>query len=186
MVLKMPTRVPPPRSSNWMLVVDSGESSRRVLYTQSCPRTGSSTSVSVLLPNTGLNHCSLSLVSFADPQSYPHAHRHVCPDGTHTHACTHTHTHTPLLPLPIAVPISLNTTCLLETASTSKDDTAPWCQTQITTVGTPGFPTSALVQFSSVAHLCPTLCHPVNRSIPVLPVHHQLLEVTQTHEQVFI
>ena len=83
-------------------VVDNGESSPRVLYTQSCPRTGSSTSVSVLLPNTGLNHCSLSLVSFADPQSYPHAHRHVCPDGTHTHArtyahtcaCTHMHTHT--------------------------------------------------------------------------------------------
>ena len=37
------------------------------------------------------------------------------------------------------------------------------------------------VQFSSVAQLCPTLCDPMNRSKPGLPVHHQLLEFTQTH-----
>ena len=37
------------------------------------------------------------------------------------------------------------------------------------------------VQFSSVAQLCPTLCNPMNRSMPGLPVHHQLLEFTQTH-----
>ena len=37
------------------------------------------------------------------------------------------------------------------------------------------------VQFSSVAQSSPTLCHPMNRSIPGLPVHHQLLEFTQTH-----
>ena len=30
------------------------------------------------------------------------------------------------------------------------------------------------VQFSSVAQSCPTLCDPMNRSIPGLPVHHQL------------
>ena len=36
-------------------------------------------------------------------------------------------------------------------------------------------------QFSSVAQLCPTLCDPMNRSTPVLPVHHQLPEFTQTH-----
>ena len=30
------------------------------------------------------------------------------------------------------------------------------------------------VQFSSVAQSCPTLCDPVNRSTPGLPVHHQL------------
>ena len=36
-------------------------------------------------------------------------------------------------------------------------------------------------QFSSVAQLCPTLCNPMNRSSPGLPVHHQLLEFTQTH-----
>ena len=37
------------------------------------------------------------------------------------------------------------------------------------------------VQFSSVAQLCPTLCDPMNRSMPGLPIHHQLLEFTQTH-----
>ena len=37
------------------------------------------------------------------------------------------------------------------------------------------------VQFSSVAQLCPTLCDPMNRSTPGLPVHHHLLEFTQTH-----
>ena len=36
-------------------------------------------------------------------------------------------------------------------------------------------------QFSSVAQSCPTLCDPVNRSTPGLPVHHQLPEFTQTH-----
>ena len=39
----------------------------------------------------------------------------------------------------------------------------------------------ASVQFSSVAQLCPTLCDPMNRSTPGLPVHHQLPEFTQTH-----
>ena len=37
------------------------------------------------------------------------------------------------------------------------------------------------VQFSSVAQSCPTLCDPMNRSMPGLPVHHQLLEFIQTH-----
>ena len=37
------------------------------------------------------------------------------------------------------------------------------------------------VQFSSVAQLSPTLCDPMNRSTPGLPVHHQLPEFTQTH-----
>ena len=37
------------------------------------------------------------------------------------------------------------------------------------------------VQFSSVTQSCPTLCDPMNRSTPGLPVHHQLLEFTQTH-----
>ena len=38
-----------------------------------------------------------------------------------------------------------------------------------------------LYQFSSVAQSCPTLCDPMNCSTPGLPVHHQLLEFTQTH-----
>ena len=37
------------------------------------------------------------------------------------------------------------------------------------------------VQFSSVAQLCPTLCDPMNASMPGLPVHHQLPEFTQTY-----
>ena len=36
------------------------------------------------------------------------------------------------------------------------------------------------VQFSSVAQSCPTLWDPMNRSMPGLPVHHQLPEFTQT------
>ena len=37
------------------------------------------------------------------------------------------------------------------------------------------------VQFSSVAHLCPTLCDLMDCSTPGLPVHHQLPEFTQIH-----
>ena len=33
------------------------------------------------------------------------------------------------------------------------------------------------VQFGSVAQSCPTLCNPMNRSTPGLPVHHKLLEL---------
>ena len=41
--------------------------------------------------------------------------------------------------------------------------------------------TFSSVQFSSVAQSCPTLCDPMNCSMPGLPVHHHLLEFTQTH-----
>ena len=37
------------------------------------------------------------------------------------------------------------------------------------------------VQFSSVTQSCLTLCDPLNRSTPGLPVHHQPLELAQTH-----
>ena len=40
---------------------------------------------------------------------------------------------------------------------------------------------SPSVQFSSVTQLGLTLCNPMNRSTPRLPVHHQLPEFTQTH-----
>jgi len=36
-------------------------------------------------------------------------------------------------------------------------------------------------QITSVAQSCPTLCDPMNCSMPGLPVHHQLPEFTQTH-----
>ena len=37
------------------------------------------------------------------------------------------------------------------------------------------------VQFSSVAQSHPTLCNPMNRSTPGLPIHHRLPELAQTH-----
>ena len=37
------------------------------------------------------------------------------------------------------------------------------------------------LQFSSVAQACPTLCDPMDCSMPGFPVHHQLPELTQTH-----
>ena len=40
---------------------------------------------------------------------------------------------------------------------------------------------SQSVQFSAVPQSCPTLCDPMNRSTPGLPVHHHLPEFTQTH-----
>ena len=39
---------------------------------------------------------------------------------------------------------------------------------------------SSKVQFNSVIQSCLTLCDPMNRSMPDLPVHHQLPEFTQT------
>ena len=36
-------------------------------------------------------------------------------------------------------------------------------------------------QFSSVTQPCLTLCDPMESSMPGLPVHHQLLELAQTH-----
>ena len=40
--------------------------------------------------------------------------------------------------------------------------------------------TEGSIKSSSVAQLCPTLCDPMNHSMPGLPVHHQLPEFTQT------
>ena len=42
-------------------------------------------------------------------------------------------------------------------------------------------PGTGSVQFSSVTQSCPTLCNPMNCSMPGLPVHHQLPEFTQTY-----
>ena len=41
--------------------------------------------------------------------------------------------------------------------------------------------TSSSDQIRSVAQSCPTLCDTMNCSMPGLPVHHQLLEFSQTH-----
>ena len=37
------------------------------------------------------------------------------------------------------------------------------------------------IQFSSVTQSCPTLCNPMHCSMPGFPVHHQLLELAQSH-----
>ena len=37
------------------------------------------------------------------------------------------------------------------------------------------------VHFSSVAQSCPTLCDPMDCSTPGFPIHHRILEPTQTH-----
>ena len=37
------------------------------------------------------------------------------------------------------------------------------------------------VHFSSVTQSCPTLCDPMDCSMPGFPVHHQLPDLTQTH-----
>ena len=42
-------------------------------------------------------------------------------------------------------------------------------------------PLLSFIQFNSVTQSCPTLCNPMNRSMPGLPIHHQLPEFTQTH-----
>ena len=36
-------------------------------------------------------------------------------------------------------------------------------------------------EFHSVSQSCPTLCDPMDCTIPGLPVHHQFPEFTQTH-----
>ena len=41
------------------------------------------------------------------------------------------------------------------------------------------FSCDCIVQFSSAAQSCPTVCDPMDCSTPSLPVHHQLLEFTQ-------
>ena len=67
--------------------------------------------------------------------------------------------------------------CLFYGGRTLQSTTFPPNVTQSSTSLT------SLVQFSSVAQSCPTLCDPMNCSTPGLPVHHQLPEFTQTHIQ---
>ena len=62
----------------------------------------------------------------------------------------------------------------LESTLKSRDITLP---TKVCLVKTMVFP----VQFSSVTQSCLTLCDPMNRSPPGLPVPHQFPEFTQTH-----
>ena len=56
-----------------------------------------------------------------------------------------------------------------------------WPGAQCTQHGTQGRQQVPTRTLSSVPQSCPTLCDPMNCSTPGLPVHHQLLEFTQTH-----
>ena len=56
----------------------------------------------------------------------------------------------------------------------------PHCQADSLPLSHLGNPIN-MIQFSSVAQSCPTLCNPMNCSTPGLLVHHQLREFTQTH-----
>ena len=55
----------------------------------------------------------------------------------------------------------------------SFDDPTTWSLLQVVK--------QSVHSFSSVAQLCPTLCNPVDCSMPGFPVHHQLPELAQTH-----
>ena len=59
-----------------------------------------------------------------------------------------------------------------------------WCSTIINHYRNANWNYSEIplhTQLSSVAQSCPTLCYPMDCNTPGLPVHHQLLELTQTH-----
>ena len=72
----------------------------------------------------------------------------------------------------------------------TKLNTQPWC-TPFPILNQSSVPCLVLllfdqhtgfsVQFSSVTHSCPTLCDPMDCSMPDFPVYHQLPELTQTH-----
>ena len=51
----------------------------------------------------------------------------------------------------------------------------------LTAIGEQGNFLRMLEGYCLVAQSCLTLCDPMNRSMPGLPVHHQLPEFTQTH-----
>ena len=69
---------------------------------------------------------------------------------------------------------SLPTSCPLHSSNTPAWETNPEDPSLI-------YQSRPSVQLSSVAQSCPTLCDPMNRSTPGLPVHHRLPEFTQTH-----
>ena len=43
-----------------------------------------------------------------------------------------------------------------------------------------------MVRFSSVAQSCPTLCDPMNRSTPGLPVHHHTIESVMPYSHLIL
>ena len=73
--------------------------------------------------------------------------------------------------------------CIIsETEWTVGRGLALWCfLLESRVLGLKGKDQESSDQIRSVAQLCPTLCDPMNRSTPGLPVHFQLPEFTETH-----
>ena len=71
----------------------------------------------------------------------------------------------------------------VDLSNTGIEPRSPTLQADTLTSEPPGSPSLVNSQsVSSVAQSCPTLCDPINRSMPGLPVHHQLPEFTHTHD----
>ena len=84
--------------------------------------------------------------------------------------------------------VMITTSCIMSrtyihSSSGTLSDLIPWIYLSLLLCNCKGFDLShtQISQFSSTAQSCPTLCDPMNRSAPGLPVHHQLPESTQTH-----
>ena len=81
-----------------------------------------------------------------------------------------------LKPLPIIYPDLQDFESFLPTFLTY---IYPYIHSLLTSIHTSIIHPSSI--FSSVTHLCLTLCDPLDSSMPGFPVHHQLLELAQTH-----
>ena len=65
----------------------------------------------------------------------------------------------------------------------SRLDSHPGLLSQLSSCWNHGQYLPRRAQFSSVMQSCPTLCNPINRSMPGLPVHYQLPDLAQIHVQ---
>jgi len=70
--------------------------------------------------------------------------------------------------------LSYSTACGILVPQPGIEPLSPTLPGRLLTTGQPD-------QIRSVAQSCPTLCDPMNRSTPGLPVHHQLPEFTEAH-----
>ena len=122
-----------------------------------------------------------------------------CTSHTHSHTHTHTHTHTVLRVQPSTLwfhvpPCTSRSFLKLEWPRSltwlrvSSCFISPWyraCYNNRNCLWNSKMPSFSYIrvgpQFSSVAQSSPILCNPVDCSTPGLPVHHQLLGLTQTH-----
>ena len=117
---------------------------------------------------------SLSFLFFSHPSSHP-------PDGFTTHRSVNSYSHPPI-PLVFS---SASSSLPCWSLGFGLFLWIGWCKNQNLTYHCWFYilhclKLHSLVQFSSVTQSCPTLCDPINHSMPGLPVHHQLPGFTQT------